>query len=156
MRLYNSIATVATLTAIYGFILDVMLSLCAYHQNPNYFLQFEANKELVSFLSTGTMPLFLYVTPTLIIFLHFLNRLFVSKYKESSKLSTIYQLFIINMIFMGITRTSGGLTWYIYIFRFIIQPMQALGLLLLLAYCAAIILASVEKEKKVKALKLPS
>ena len=153
---YNKITILATLTAMFCYLLDIALSLFAYAQNPTFFIEHESNPELVSFLTTGSFPFIMLLLPFGFIFLHFMNRHFVSKFSETKHGIFINKLFIINMLLLAITRLSGGLTWYFEALRgYFISHLQMVGFALLFVYFTIVIECAVEKEKKkVKTLKL--
>ena len=120
---------------VIGMICDMLLSLNAYIQNPVFFIQYENNREIVSFFTSHTFPFWDFLmwcfVPIFALWAFapvksFTEKLDGRKERRKRKWLYAYQSAIFEIsIAVFLTMVCGGLTWY---FGFV--PMFLVSLLI--------------------------
>jgi len=147
MTYYNSRILIASIVAMFGILIDILLSLYAYSLNPTYFILNESNQEFVNFFLTGDFPFFTFLAPLSIVFIHFIQRILLSKVRTEKFLLSLTNIYVFNMIWICSTRTMGGLSWFIPVIRGqLLSFMKFSGFILLLIYVGAVVLCVIEEE----------
>jgi len=101
--------TISVLIAIY---IDFFLSFKAYQINPEKFITYEANREIVGFFANQTFPYIFFFTTISFPIAAFLFAYYLQKYKKSKFKKEYVACFLLFVYCLIITRISAGLTWF--------------------------------------------
>jgi len=106
------LSTTVVILGLSGVYLDFFLSLNAYNINPEHFIKYEVNREIVDFFDKGVIPIFFFFSvvslPFVVMFLLY------EGYKHSSfRYIKEYLLSVLVLFYcLFFTRLFAGLTWY--------------------------------------------
>lgn len=161
LSIMQKVAIVTTLF-VSGMLFDLLLSLNAYMMDSSFFIQYEANREIVSFFVSHTFPIMnfsmLFISAPFVFWAFSAIRLFNNKLdgsKEQRKERWLYKyeasLFEIGVI-VFMLRICGGLTWYFGLVPMILLSIftgLVFGNMLILVYCLVRLQVSLWRQEKV-------
>ena len=106
------LSTTVVILGLSGVYLDFFLSLNAYNINPEHFIKYEVNREIVDFFDKGIVPIFFFFSvvslPFVVMFL-----LYVGYRRSNFRYIKEYLLSVFGLFyFLFFTRVFAGLTWY--------------------------------------------
>jgi len=152
----NTILLISGTTAsvLLGIYIDFFLSYKAYQINPEKFITYETNREIVGFFANQNFPYIFFFTVISFPIVAFLFAYFLQRNKESKYKKEYIACFLLFVYCLTITRISAGLTWFSetrdIMFTFQAITCGLLGALGCLMYIIDKEAKEIEKKRSVK------
>lgn len=93
---------------LYGIFFDLVVSYIAFLENPEFFIIFEANKEIIPFFTDGVIPWIFIIFTTISVIIIFP----LIKYSMQEKQPKIILGFSCIYFLSSLSHICGGLSWY--------------------------------------------